>query len=230
MTDWPPDDCDPAVYEPPRVPRPAATPLVQRAHVAAKPAEAGETPVAFSPEQTAALMERLHRDGKDLAEQGVFLSMYGPHPQHGLSIHFRGWDAAAGERTLRERYGAAIRVEYTGAAARRLQPVPFASWLAEGDRLHVFYGLPHNSERPIGAQVIERDDSVIIGVRIDAPRGFATLVGGFIPSHATVELAAPLGDRVVIDDTADVVRPHWTQVPPSPPGRFPPRGPGRGPR
>jgi hypothetical protein len=43
-------------------------------------------------------------------------------------------------------------------------------------------------------------------------RGWKTFVGGFTPSHATIALARPLGGRVVIDDSANRARPHWTAV------------------
>ena len=46
--------------------------------------------------------------------------------------------------------------------------------------------------------------------------GPKTLVGAFTPEHATVELAAPVAERVVVDNADNRARPHWTQVPPRP--------------
>jgi hypothetical protein len=43
-------------------------------------------------------------------------------------------------------------------------------------------------------------------------RGAKTLVGGFIASHATVQLREPLGDRSVIDGADNRARPHRTDV------------------
>lgn len=79
-------------------------------------------------------------------------------------------------------------------------------------RLHVFYGLQHNGERPGSCQAFEDDNAVVVSLTVSDWHGAKTLIGGFTPSHATVELSRPLGDRVVIDDSANRVRPHWTQT------------------
>jgi hypothetical protein len=52
--------------------------------------------------------------------------------------------------------------------------------------------------------------AVIVALSIVDWRGAQTLVGGFIASHTNVQLRAPLGDRVVIDDSENRSRPHWT--------------------
>jgi hypothetical protein len=63
-----------------------------------------------------------------------------------------------------------------------------------------------------GGQVFETEHAVIVAVTILDWRGSKTLVGGFIALHATVQLRAPLGDRVVIDDSENRSRPRWTQA------------------
>jgi hypothetical protein len=61
--------------------------------------------------------------------------------------------------------------------------------------------------------VFETESIVLVALTILDRRGAKRLIGGFTPSHATVRLAHPLGDRVVIDDAHNRVRPHWTDVP-----------------
>ena len=53
---------------------------------------------------------------------------------------------------------------------------------------------------------------MIVALTILDWRGAKTLIGGFIPSHATVRLDSPVGDRVVIDDAENRARPHWKQA------------------
>jgi hypothetical protein len=96
-----------------------------------------------------------------------------------------------------------------GASRHVLAPHPFGSWLANGNLLHVFYGLPHNGEQPAAGVFTELGDSVIIALMIRDWRGAKTLRGGFSPAHVTLELKAPLGDRIVIDNFDNRVRPHW---------------------
>ena len=57
----------------------------------------------------------------------------------------------------------------------------------------------------------ELPDRVIVTLTVLAPQGFRTAVGGFNPSHATVEFAEPLGERVVIDAAENDERPSWTE-------------------
>jgi hypothetical protein len=65
---------------------------------------------------------------------------------------------------------------------RVLRPHAFGSWLADGQLLHVFYGLPHNGEEFAGVTVAERDDFVIVALSIVDWLGNKTLIGGFTPT------------------------------------------------
>lgn len=60
---------------------------------------------------------------------------------------------------------------------------------------------------------------MIVSVFVADWRGAKTLIGGFTPSHVTVELAAPLGDRTVIDNAANLARPQRTAAAGSSGGR-----------
>jgi hypothetical protein len=101
---------------------------------------------------------------------------------------------------------------YRGAARSGLRPQPFGSWLAEGDRLHVFYGPGLKRERPGRCVAVECEDGVIVALSILDWLGPKSLLGGFNPFARTVELAAPLGGRPLIDNADDRARPHWTDV------------------
>jgi hypothetical protein len=148
---------------------------------------------------------------EQLAEQGIFLTQHGTGLD-GFEIAYLAADHARAERVLHDRFGAFATTRYDGASNHTFRPMPFGSWLADDDRLHLFYGLPRNGERPGGAQVFETEHAVIVALTIVDWRGAKTLVGGFIASHTTVQLRAPLGDRVVIDDSENRSRPHWTQA------------------
>jgi hypothetical protein len=148
---------------------------------------------------------------EQLAEQGIFLTGHGSG-LNGFEISYLAADHDRAERVLRDRFGEFATIRYDGASNHTFRPMAFGSWLADEDRLHLFYGLPRNGERAAGGQVFETEHAVIVALTILDWRGAKTLIGGFIASHATVELRAPLGDRVVIDDSENRSRPHWTQA------------------
>jgi hypothetical protein len=164
-----------------------------------------------SARQVEALHARVRAEAAALAEEGIYLSSTGPRRDR-LELAYWAADPAGAERILHERYGDFATFAYLGAARRGLRPQPFGSWLAEASRLHVFYGLGRNGERPGTCTAAESDDGVIVQLSILDWLGAKTLIGGFTPAHATVELPAPLGDRPVIDNADNRARPHWTQV------------------
>jgi hypothetical protein len=155
-------------------------------------------PAALAEADGSAIEMRLRNDSEVLTQDGIRLSGFG-NGRDGFDIAFYAWDQQEAERFLRDRYGASLILDYRGAGPHTFRAFPFASWLAEGDLLHVFYALAHNGERAGGCVAYE-----------DGPK---RLVGGFTPSHATMQLERPLGSRVVIDDHANRVRPHWTDAP-----------------
>lgn len=146
-----------------------------------------------------------------LAEQGILLTRHGSGVD-GFEIAFLAADEARGTRVLQERFGDFATIRYDGASNHTFRSMPFGSWLADEEQLHLFYALPRNGERPGGAHVFETEHAVIVALTVLDWRGAKTLVGGFIAAHATVQLKAPLGDRVVIDDSENRARPHWTQA------------------
>lgn len=165
--------------------------------------------VRFTAEELSALHARVRSDAEELAEQGVSLSHTGPG-RNGLEIGYFATDFEGAEQLLRDRYGSFSTITYHGATRYRIREHPFGSWLAEGTQLHLFYGLPHNGEAPAGCTAVEREDTVIVSLTIRDWWGAKTLIGGFTPSHMTVELEGPLGRRAVIDNSENRARPHWT--------------------
>jgi len=168
-------------------------------------------PAAMTERESTRLQQEVHAARSELADQGIFVTRHG-HGVDGFEVSYLAWDQAAAVAALRSRFGDGVKLNYRGASDHTFSPFPFASWLAEDDLLHLFYGLPHNGERPGGCQAFENDRAVVVALTIKDWRGAKTAIGGFIPSHATVHLSRPLGDRVVIDDSHNRVRSHWTSA------------------
>jgi hypothetical protein len=118
-------------------------------------------------------------------------------------------DPDCATHVLHDRVASFAELDYKGASRYVVRAHPFGSWDAEGNLRHVFYALPHNGERPAACTATELDDSVLVALTILDWRGAKTLLGGFTPTRGTIQLRSPLEDRVVIDNSANVVRPHW---------------------
>jgi hypothetical protein len=155
--------------------------------------------------------EEVRAHSEQLAADGIILTRSGSGAE-GFVIEYLAADFERADRVLHDRFGDFATIRYRGASNHTFRVLPFGSWLAEDDRLHVFYGLPRNGERPGGCQAFETESVVVVSLTVKDWRGAKTLVGGFIASHATVQLREPLGDRSVIDDADNRARPHWTDV------------------
>lgn len=170
-------------------------------------------PARFTVEETERQTQAVWEARHDLEALGIELIGSAAKPSGEISVEFMAADPTTAEQILHERFGEIVEPDWQGAtAAHTFRAIPFGSWLCEDDHLTVFYGLPHNGERFGGCQAFETDRAVVVSLQILAPRRWSTLIGGFTPSHATVCLERPLGHRVVIDDSANRARPHWTQV------------------
>jgi len=157
------------------------------------------------------LQERVHKQSDDLKAHGIFLSRTGVGVE-GFKIDYQAWDPEAAEKTLRERFGDMPVLHWRGASNHTFKPFPFGSWLAQDRRLVLFYGLPHNGEAPGSCQAFEDETSVVVSLTIKDRLGAKTLIGGFTPSHARIELSQQLDNRIVIDASANRARPHWTRA------------------
>jgi hypothetical protein len=173
---------------------------------APSPADAEVSSADVPAEELRARQERLRKHEADLRDSGVFIRGYTAAGR--LRYFAKAPDVA--EALLRERFGESVKLSYQGASLRALRPHPFGSWLAEGSTMHVFYALPHNGERFAGCVATEEPDVVIVSLVIVDWLGPKTLIGGFTPSEATVELEAEVGERTVVDAFDNHPRPHWT--------------------
>jgi hypothetical protein len=166
---------------------------------------------SYSDRELRDLADTVSADSTGLAAQGIYITRYSRTPD-GLDLGYYAADFEPADRLLQDRYGSFATIHYNGASRYAIREQPFGSWHAHEHRLHVFYGLHHNGEQPASATVVEREDSVIVSVTILDWRGMKTLIGGFVPSHLTVDLRQPLGERAGIDNSENRARPHWSEA------------------
>jgi hypothetical protein len=166
-------------------------------------------PARYSEREQRELCDRIENDVPGLAQLGIELSSWWSD-ETGVQVQYFAADRDQAQRLLRGRWGPTVNPTWLGPSLLAEEPQPFGSWIAEGRRLTVFYPLHHNGARPGSCSAQELPDRVIVSLTILEPQGFQTAVGGFKPAHATIELAAPLGDRTVIDAAHDLPRPEWT--------------------
>jgi hypothetical protein len=170
----------------------------------------------YSQREQYALQNRIGDDYEELAKLGIEWSSIGPGDD-GVEVCYFSRDPERADRLLRERYGPAVIPRCIGPSAMAVRPQPFGSWIAQKNKLTVFYPLSHNGEQPGSCKAEEHSDRVIVSLAILVPRGVVTAVGGFKPSYATVELKTEVGDRQVIDAAHNLPRPEWKG--PQPGGR-----------
>ena len=162
-----------------------------------------------------ALVDRMLTDLPELDAAGFqFAGAWGDPARGVVEVEIIGGsDEAAAREYLAARYGDAVAVEWLGPHSHREVPHPFGSWVAEGRRIRVFFGLDHNGQRRGEARVAqETDERVVIALSRLQPVGLTTLIGGFRPQHADLDLREPVGERVVIDASAGVVRPSLAEL------------------
>jgi hypothetical protein len=152
----------------------------------------------------------------ELAAAGLEFWSISPHPERGV-VHVLvagGRDERAAAGFFAARYGPAVEVWWWGPTWLREVPHPFASWTSEGRRIRVFFGIDHNGQQRGNARVAEEaaDRVVIELTRLQPPGG--TVDGGYQPLDADLELRDPVGDRAVIDASAEVARPSLRQLGP----------------
>jgi hypothetical protein len=167
------------------------------------------TEAEHSEDELRGLCDRIHEDMPALRDRGIELSGSRIADQC-VELDYFSADRDTAQRILRERYPPEVRLNRIGPASMAEVPQPFGSWIIDATQLTVFYPLPHNGERPGSCTVEEHPDRVSVSLTILAPQGASTLIGGFTPSHATVDLKETLGRRTVIDVAHDRPRPEWT--------------------
>jgi hypothetical protein len=124
-----------------------------------------------------------------------------------------GSDAAAAESYFASQYGDAVAVRWLGPSRHREVLHPFGSWTSQGRVIRVFFGLDHNGQRPGNARVEQQSsERIVIALSCLQPLGVTTLIGGFQPQYADLELREPVGGRAVIDASAGVPRPSLAEL------------------
>jgi hypothetical protein len=149
------------------------------------------TAAEHSEQELADLSDRIGEDIAALREAGIELSHWGT-AEEGVELNYFAADRETAHRFLGERYPPHVRLNWIGPARMAEEPQPFGSWVIDGTQLTVFYPLPANEERPGSCTVEEYPDRVVVSLSILAPQGMNTTIGGFTPSHATVDLKEPL--------------------------------------
>ena len=152
---------------------------------------------------------RIHRDRQELDALAGIDVWQSRVDIDSIEIHYLAPDRGRAEALLRQRYGDVVHAMWDGPNRMRETPHPFATWTADADSLTVFYALDHNGQQPCGCRVEEHEDRVLVHLTILEPQGLVTLIGGYKPTHATVQLAAPLGERPILDASCATVRPRW---------------------
>jgi hypothetical protein len=162
-----------------------------------------------------AIAERIAADRQELRAAGFQVPLLWPDPDRGVVTVqlIGGSDKAAASESFARRYGDAVAVEWLGPHPLREVAQPFGSWVSEDRRIRVFFGLDHNGQERGDARVVqETDERIVIAVSRLQPVGPTTLIGGFRPHHADLELREPVGGRAVVDAGAGVVRPSLAEL------------------
>lgn len=163
----------------------------------------------FSERELIELSDRILDEAEGLLLLGIEPSSWAAADDC-VELKYFAPDRTAAQKLLGERFGSALRPIWTGPSFIAEEPQPFGSWVCEGVQLTVFYPLHFNGERPGRCTAEEHPDRVVVNLTVEAPQGARTLVGGYTPSHATVTLTRPLGNRAVIDGADGAQRPAWT--------------------
>lgn len=211
MNGWP----DPGDHSAFLAPEPAE-PWLQ-ARTPTEPQSAGPSPqregdreTPFSARQLHALQARVNDDHDELSALGIDVASTGV-AEDCVEIEFCAADPDRSLRLLTERYGPALGAVWLAESRTVEVPKAFGSWIADGTRLTVFYGLDHNTERPVRVELLELAQAVIVTVIVSRIMvGPVTAVGGYRRAHTTVELELPLANRPVLDAAGSPARPRWT--------------------
>ena len=195
-----------------------AAPL--RAAIAGVP---GQERVQFEPRlfpvaELEALGDQVMAVEGELETLGIVIQEASVDPDAGVfEVVVVGPDEAVGRALLRKRFGERVRVVWSASGPFEPRPRAFASWAVDGPALTLHSWHDWNGEAPGPCVVTEHADRVDVELQILTPTGPTTLIGGWMPVRTTVELAAPLGARTVVDRVGNVPRPSWQELRDQPP-------------
>jgi hypothetical protein len=206
MSRWPKSG-DRDAFFPPHIAEPWAK---QEAEPANRP-EASPPAERLAGRELHALQARIEADWDELVERGVDIASLGVADDR-LELQYCAVDREATASMLAARYGPAVRPVWLGQSRTVEVPKAFGSWHAENTTLTLFYGLNVNTEQAARVLFVELRYLVIVTVIVSrVVVGPITAAGGSHPTHSTIELAEPLGDRVVLDAAAAPPRPRWPE-------------------
>jgi hypothetical protein len=170
-------------------------------------------PARFSERERLELADRVGEDTPELAELGIHLAAIHPgllDREEGVHVSYWAIEQLQAKALLLERYGPMIVPEWLGTGNPTEEPRPFGSYVADGTTLTVFYPLTCGIEEAGNCTAQETDDKVIVTLTVLVHAHYLSLTRGWIPSHAGIELSAPLGKRAVIDAVDGAPRPQWS--------------------
>jgi hypothetical protein len=168
----------------------------------------------YSGRELRAVCDRIGDERGALEDLGIEVVGWGPTGDDAVVVEYFAADSAKAEEMLVSRFGGMVRPDWFGLSRITEEPQRFASWVAEGTELTVFYVRAHD-ESPGRCEAEEFDDRVVVSLTVLVPNGPTIAVGGGRRCHATVNLTRPVGDRLVVDAAENVARPEWRGDEPS---------------
>lgn len=204
MSRWP-EGRDREAFFPPHVTEPWAGQETEPATVweAPPPAE------RLSGRELHALQSQIDADWDELVKLGLDIASLGVRDGC-VALEYCAADREATASMLTARYGPAVCPVWLGESRTVEVPKAFGAWIAENTSLTVFYGLDVNTEQAARVLLVELPYLVIVTVIVSrVVVGPITAAAGFRPTHSTMQLEEPLGDRVVLDAAAAPLRPRW---------------------
>jgi hypothetical protein len=155
-------------------------------------------PARYALAELLAIQRRIAHDADALATKGIRVSSMWPNHNDGLAVSVVASDADTASATLRERYGAAITVDYLGSEQTITESVAWRCYRPDGDghtlKIEYVTNCCYAFER---VELGEDGHEVRVTVLERAPVGFQTQAA--CKRSATAQLQHPLGDRRVID-------------------------------
>jgi hypothetical protein len=204
MSRWP-ESRDHEAFFPP----PATEPWAEQE---TQPVTLWEAPPAaerLSGRKLHALQSRVETDWDELVKLGVDIASLGVG-DGSVELEYCAADRETTASMLTARYGPALCPLWLGESRTVEVPKAFGTWIAENTTLTVFYGLDVNTEQTARVLCVELRYLVIVTVLVSrVVVGPITAAGGSTPTHSTMDLEEPLGDRVVLDAAAAPARPRW---------------------
>jgi hypothetical protein len=153
-----------------------------------------------------ALQEQIADEVGALVAEGIHVCTMRPDRNEGVKVALVAQDARRATAALRQRYGAAVTVDYLGSERTVRKTVAWRCYIAqENDRRLVIHYATNTCFEFERVERTEDANEVRLTVVERAPVGFQTMAGG--ARTATVRLRSAVGDRRVVDGSTGLPRP-----------------------